>query len=103
MFRIAMSELCLCSCLNVSINEPGWTRVVLPLPKPVIHRPTMSWARPNDEHCKIAPTIMIEEPMKIVRLRPSMLPAQMVKTAPKKQPKVYAPTKQCVKKVPVAL
>lgn len=36
--------------------------------------------------------IMITEPMKIVRLRPSMLPSQIVATAPKKHPRVYAPT-----------
>jgi hypothetical protein len=37
---------------------------------------------------------MIKEPVKIVRLRPSMLPSQMVATAPKKHPRVYAPTVQ---------
>jgi hypothetical protein len=36
--------------------------------------------------------IIMTEPMKMVRLRPSMLPSQMVATAPKKHPRVYAPT-----------
>lgn len=37
---------------------------------------------------------MMNEPMKIVRLRPRMFPSQMVAIAPKKQPSVYAPTTQ---------
>jgi hypothetical protein len=36
----------------------------------------------------------MKEPVKIVRLRPSMFPSQMVATAPKKHPRVYAPTIQ---------
>lgn len=36
--------------------------------------------------------IMMLDPMNTVFFRPSLLPSQMVATAPKKQPKVYAPT-----------
>jgi hypothetical protein len=36
--------------------------------------------------------IMITEPTKMVRLRPRMFPSQIVATAPKKHPSVYAPT-----------
>jgi hypothetical protein len=39
-----------------------------------------------------APITMITLPVIMVLFRPSMLPNQMVATAPKKQPNVYAPT-----------
>jgi hypothetical protein len=74
------------------IFVPAQALDYIPLPNPVIHRPTMSSGNEKAAVCRMAPMIMMTEPMKIVRLRPSMLPSQIVATAPKKHPSVYAPT-----------
>jgi hypothetical protein len=42
----------------------------------------------KEEHCKIAPTTIIDEPRKIIFLRPRTSPRNIVKTAPQKQPKL---------------
>lgn len=63
-----------------------------PLPNPVINRAAMSCPRLYEEHWRAAPTTMIEDPMKIVRFLPRILPSQIVATAPKKHPRVYPPT-----------
>lgn len=52
----------------------------------------MNWPRVEDEHCKAAPTTMIDEPRKIVFRRPKGFPMKMVVMAPKKHPTLYAAT-----------
>ena len=68
--------------------QVGTVEVLMPLPKPVTHRPMMSWARVKEVHCRMAPMIMMEEPRKMARRRPSMLPIHMVGMEPEKQPRL---------------
>lgn len=58
----------------------------LPLPKPVIILPTIKWAKLKAEHCRIAPTTMMQDPRNIIFLRPRISPMKIVMTAPTKQP-----------------
>ena len=53
---------------------------------PVINLPVMKWANEYEEHCKMAPMIMMDEPRKIVLRRPKGLPMKMQEMAPKKHP-----------------
>jgi hypothetical protein len=59
----------------VSAALPKRLLSLLPLPKPVIKRDEISWPRLNEEAWIAAPTTMMQLPMKIVLLRPNMLPA----------------------------
>ena len=70
----------------------GTVDVFRPLPKPVMILAVMNCARENELHCRIAPTIIIDDPRKMVFRRPSRSPLKMVAIAPQKQPRLYAPT-----------
>jgi hypothetical protein len=65
----------MCSCLAfVSAFLQEWMLLLLPLPKPVMKRDAMSWPRLNEDAWIAAPTTMMQLPIHIVFLRPSMLP-----------------------------
>lgn len=96
--RLCDFDVSLCHVGTVLVFMPGFVSVIepdpllqdhTPLPKPVINLPTINWAREKDEHCRVAPTTMIAEPMKIIFLRPSQSPSQMVAIAPTKHPRLY--------------
>lgn len=72
--------------------QVGTVLVFMPLPTPVTIRPTMKWGREYAVHCNRAPVAMIIQPQKIVLRRPSGLPMKIVKTAPKKHPRLYDAT-----------
>ena len=55
-------------------------------------RPTINWGSPWAEVMMIAPTIMMEEPVKMVFRRPRRFPIHMHDIAPKKQPTLYDAT-----------
>jgi len=59
---------------------------------PVTSLPEMKWPRVEDEHCKAAPTTMMDEPRKMVFRRPKGFPMKMVVMAPKKHPTLYDAT-----------
>jgi hypothetical protein len=42
----------------------------------------------KEEHCSIAPMIMIDDPRKIIFLRPRISPMNIVITAPQKHPRL---------------
>lgn len=89
----------------------GIVEVFIPLPTPVITRPTMNWAKgtcptcrwpvsPHDSEyylpmassqtsavtCMITPNIITRAPRRIDQRRPSQSPAPRMKTAPTRQP-----------------
>lgn len=75
--------------LDLGLNsacKTGTVELMMPMPTPDTMRPTMSWARPNADACRMAPTIMIQAPMVIDRRRPSFSPKTAEKIEPKKHP-----------------
>lgn len=77
---------------TLTLRPRTHVEVFMPFPNPVIHLPTIICGSPKELACNVAPTIIIELPTKIVLFLPSVLPNQIVATAPKKQPRVYPPT-----------
>ena len=68
--------------------QVGTVLVFIPLPTPVMIRPTMRCGRLYEVHCSSAPMVMVIHPQKIVLRRPRGFPMKIVKIAPKKQPKL---------------
>lgn len=79
----------MCSChFLFAVSVGHFLAIQGVIPNPVSRREAMSCPRLKDEHWIAAPTIMMLEPMIIVRLRPKRLPSQIVAQAPMKQPRV---------------
>ena len=66
--------------------------VFRPLPRPVMRRPTIKCAKEKADACRIAPTIIMLEPRKMVLRLPRGWPMKMVKAAPTKHPRLYDAT-----------
>lgn len=60
----------------------------MPFPNPVMRRAGMSCPSEKEDAWIVAPITIMQEPIKIVRLRPRMFPTKIVKSAPKKHPRV---------------
>lgn len=79
----------LCGGVSGSVERDEGKRTVLvfkPLPKPAMKRPTRSCAQEKELAWRIAPTIMMLVPVRMVLRRPRTSPIQMVRMAPKMQP-----------------